>query len=69
MLLAKSWGAVAPPAPPGITPLCLANGTYPNGLSKMEKSVLRRRVKFFRISGHELYYVGGGKSLATSFHS
>ena len=47
----------------------LANGTYPNGLSKMKKSVLRRRVKFFRISGHELYYVGGGKSLATSFHS
>ena len=39
----------------------LAKRSYPEGLSKSEKSVMRRRAKFFRLHEKDLYYIGGGK--------
>ena len=40
----------------------LRNGAYPEGLSKSEKSVMRRRAKFFRVNEEDLYYIGGGET-------
>ena len=34
---------------------------YPEALTKAEKNSLRKRSKFFRVTGKDLYYVGGGK--------
>lgn len=34
---------------------------YPEALTKAEKNSLRKRCKFFRVTGKDLYYVGGGK--------
>ena len=42
----------------------LAKGSYPEGLSKSEKSVMRRRAKFFSVHEKDLYYIGGGKKFS-----
>ena len=34
--------------------------SYPQGLDKSGKSVLRRRAKSFNIDQGDLYYIGGG---------
>ena len=40
----------------------LRDGTYPEGLTKAEKSGLRKRAKFFTTQGSDLYYTGSKSS-------
>ena len=42
----------------------LAKRSYPEGLSKNEKSVMRRHAKLFRLHEKDLYYIGGAKKFA-----
>ena len=44
----------------------LRDGLYPEGYIKTDKQALRKRAKFFKTKGADLYYVGGASSKSAS---